>query len=190
DGLSETDPSIDRVLERARARGLLPPEISVAEARRLLEVLRANLRALHGYLPAGYPGLVTLFRSAGAAAPPPDPTYGWRPLATGGVEVHEVPGDHYSIVREPHVGVLSDLLRARLDEAARRTDSITPEVAPAPGEGRMKRRSGSAAEAASGESSYPGGFARSIFSRRLFRRMSAQTSLRWARAPALVPVFP
>ena len=152
-GLPETDSSIDRVLARARARGLLPPEIGQAEVRRLLEVLRANLRALHAYLPGSYPGPVTLFRAAGATAPQPDPTCGWRSLATGGVEVHEVPGDHYSIVREPHVRVLSDLLRTRLDDATRRSDSITREVRPVRGERRTKRRSGSPAGATAGESS-------------------------------------
>jgi len=152
-GPLETDSSVERVLERAKARGLLPSDIGLAEVRCLLEVLRSNLRALRRYLPASYPGRVTLFRAALGTAPRPDATYGWRSLATGGVEVHEVPGDHYSIVREPHVRVLSDLLRARLDDAARRTDSITREVAPTPGERRAKRRAGSPADAAASESS-------------------------------------
>lgn len=36
-------------------------------------------------------------------------------LITGGVEVHEVPGDHGTIMREPHVRILAEQLRACLD---------------------------------------------------------------------------
>jgi thioesterase domain-containing protein/acyl carrier protein len=36
---------------------------------------------------------------------------GWSQFAAGGVETHTVPGDHYSIVRDPNVRVLAELLR-------------------------------------------------------------------------------
>jgi thioesterase domain-containing protein/acyl carrier protein len=35
----------------------------------------------------------------------------WSQFAAGGVETHTVPGDHYSIVREPNVRTLAELLR-------------------------------------------------------------------------------
>jgi len=108
---------LDRVVERAKARGLLPAEIGAAEVRRLVEVLRANLRALRGYLPGIYPGRVTLFRAADATAPHHDSTLGWGEIAAGGVEVHHVPGDHYSMLREPHVRTLAGKFRARLEAA-------------------------------------------------------------------------
>jgi len=108
---------LDGVVERAKAEGLLPPEIRDAEVRRLLEVLRSNLKALRGYLPGIYPGRVTLFRAADATAHHRDPTLGWGEIAAGGVEVHQVPGDHYSMLREPHVHALAGELRARLQAA-------------------------------------------------------------------------
>jgi amino acid adenylation domain-containing protein len=128
--LPESDGRLDRILERAKAQGLLPPEIGLEEVRRLVEVLRANLRALRGYLPGSYPGRATLFRAAQAQRTGPDPAYGWRALALGGVDVLEVPGDHYSMVREPHVQVLAERLRARLQDAA--SAAIRPAPSPAP----------------------------------------------------------
>ena len=60
---------------------------------------------------------MTLFRAADAAAPHRDPTLGWGEIAAGGVEVQRVPGDHYSMLREPHVNALAGELRARLETA-------------------------------------------------------------------------
>jgi thioesterase domain-containing protein len=41
----------------------------------------------------------------------------WSPLAKAGLEVHEVPGTHRTMVFEPHASVLADTLSRRLDEA-------------------------------------------------------------------------
>ena len=56
-----------------------------------------------------YPGRVTLFR---AATPESfidtlDPDLGWRSLAGGGVEIHEIPGTHRKMMREPNVRILA-----------------------------------------------------------------------------------
>src|SRR5208282_631410 len=57
-----------------------------------------------------YPGRVTLFR---ASTPlsfediPKDRELGWGPLAEAGVEVHEIPGTHREIMREPNVGIVA-----------------------------------------------------------------------------------
>ena len=96
-------------------------------------MLRANLKALRSYLPGPYPGRVTLFRAAEAAAQPPDPTFGWRGLAAGGVEVHEVPGDHDTMVREPHVRVLAERLGAQLERAGHPMEPGTGPIASAGG---------------------------------------------------------
>ncbi|HKR12256.1 MAG TPA: amino acid adenylation domain-containing protein [Pyrinomonadaceae bacterium] len=45
------------------------------------------------------------------AVPARDPFKGWRELATEGVDLHVVPGDHFSMLREPHVSALAEQLR-------------------------------------------------------------------------------
>ncbi|AEV85018.1 thioester reductase [Actinoplanes sp. SE50] len=41
----------------------------------------------------------------------------WRELVTGGVRVHRVPGDHFSVLREPHVRRFAELITGLLDDA-------------------------------------------------------------------------
>ena len=72
------------------------------------------LRAGIAYLPRPYPGPIAVF-----LAQEPDADRGDGPgrLAIGPVEIHEVPGNHNTHVREPHVRVLAQKLRASLDRA-------------------------------------------------------------------------
>src|SRR2546423_1063894 len=90
------------------------PRAGPPRARRLaslLAVLAASLRAGLTYSPSAYPGRVTLIRTA--ARPDTfrasnrddkrDPTWGWDAVARGGVDVHHVPGNHMSLLQDPHV---------------------------------------------------------------------------------------
>jgi thioesterase domain-containing protein len=93
---------------------------------------RSHLRHLFGeraatYGVRAYPDRVTLFglaRRDGMSDSLFDPALvdiapdlGWGRIATGGVEVHELPGDHVSILAEPHVRVLGEELRDCLERA-------------------------------------------------------------------------
>lgn len=92
-------------------------------------VAEANMQAKRGYVAQVYPGRITLFRASKPSVftklylPTPedwynrDPQHGWGNLAGGGLEIHDVPGDHFSLFEEPHVQVLAEKLRACLDEA-------------------------------------------------------------------------
>ena len=86
------------------------------------------MQAKRGYVPQVYPSKITLFRASEPSVftklylPTPedwynrDPLHGWSNLADGGLEIHDVPGDHFSLFEEPHVQVLAEKLRACLDE--------------------------------------------------------------------------
>ncbi len=69
-------------------------------------VLAANRRAAARYVPTFYGGRITLFRAkdrwkgSRPDAPQVDPHLGWQGLSGKGVEVHEVPGDHESIMED------------------------------------------------------------------------------------------
>jgi acyl transferase domain-containing protein/thioesterase domain-containing protein len=57
-----------------------------------------------------YSGSITLFRAAtaeGFADLSHDRELGWGPLAQGGVAVHEIPGTHSDMMREPNVRILA-----------------------------------------------------------------------------------
>jgi thioesterase domain-containing protein len=53
-----------------------------------------------------------------------DESLGWRSRTARGVEIHEVPGDHATLLREPHVAVLAE----KLAECLRRAGTVPPEV--------------------------------------------------------------
>jgi amino acid adenylation domain-containing protein len=101
-----------RLLEWGRRAGVLPLDFSLERLRRFYRVFQANARASQNYQPRpGRPGRpaiapapVILVKAASHAGPPPaDPSLGWSPLATAGLTIHEVPGDHFSMIRAPHV---------------------------------------------------------------------------------------
>jgi thioesterase domain-containing protein len=46
-----------------------------------------------------------------------DSTFGWRQLSMEAVEIHSVPGDHVTMMVEPHVQILAERLRASLEKA-------------------------------------------------------------------------
>jgi aspartate racemase len=80
------------------------------------KVARAQYRALRKYTAQVYPDRLTLFR---ARMQPlfssHNPDKGWGAIAAGGVEIKVVPGNHLSMLQEPHVQVLAEKLRACLD---------------------------------------------------------------------------
>jgi thioesterase domain-containing protein len=95
-----------RVLERARAAGVLPPDVDAERMERLYAVFRRNLEALHAYPARPYGGSVLLLRAA-EHDPSDTATLGWERLAGGGVELRTVPGSHFTLVREPHAAALA-----------------------------------------------------------------------------------
>ena len=84
-------------------------------------VYNANLEALRHYRSSFYPGEVTLFNAAEKdPALIPDPEYGWVGLAKK-AEVHLVPGNHDTMLTEPHVAVLAE----KLSKCIRKADEST-----------------------------------------------------------------
>jgi amino acid adenylation domain-containing protein len=98
-----------RLFALAQERGLLPPDIPEERLRSLFDDFAANAEALQSYKPQAFPGRVSLFLAADEARNGLGPA-AWEGLAAG-VEVHELAGDHYSILREPGVAMLAVRLR-------------------------------------------------------------------------------
>jgi thioesterase domain-containing protein len=71
------------------------------------------------YQPEAYPGKIILFHALYDSnfRPSAEGAAGWQQLAMGGLEVHEIPGDHFSILKEPHVGQLAQTLTMAIDGA-------------------------------------------------------------------------
>ncbi len=82
----------------------------------LRNIEELNFTAVKDYVPQAYPGCATLFLASDLTGAY-DVQDGWRELVRGGIEVHEIPSNHLDIIKEPHVRVLAQELRACLDRA-------------------------------------------------------------------------
>jgi amino acid adenylation domain-containing protein len=85
--------------------------------RMLKDIKEFNSLAVRAYTPQVYDGKVTLFWASADLRTSIDLVEGWRALAGGGIEVHEIPGSHLDIIKEPHVGDLANKLTSCLDRA-------------------------------------------------------------------------
>ncbi|HEX5709387.1 MAG TPA: AMP-binding protein, partial [Pyrinomonadaceae bacterium] len=131
----DADAQLDYVLRRLQEAGLLPPGEEAADPARWRAIVnshRKTARMVAGYVPRRVEGGLTLLRAsesprgraaacvAGASAGgdatkrlvPADDALGWDEFTSSPVSVHFVPGDHFSMMTEPHVGVVAERLTA------------------------------------------------------------------------------
>ncbi|EHR62327.1 non-ribosomal peptide synthetase [Saccharomonospora cyanea] len=97
--------SPDELAEALRTAGLLPAGTGAAALLQRIAVYRANVRAVTDYLrvppvPRRLPHPVTVLR----AAESPSLLPAWRARIAGDVDERTVPGDHYSMLRDPALG--------------------------------------------------------------------------------------
>jgi thioesterase domain-containing protein/acyl carrier protein len=99
--------------------------------RPLKEVRRVFAIAEDKYKPQVYFGSATWFRATEKGLRGVDnPTDDWSKWVTGGVEVHEISGDHGSILKEPDVAELAESLRSCLNlaEQERSQDELEEQI--------------------------------------------------------------
>ena len=125
----EPDERLLLILEQGQNHLRVPHDYDLVQARRLLHIYKTNVEALRNYRPRSYSGRVTLFRAHETPSPnnfdsrafdssarsDVEPTLGWSALSLQPVEVHEVPGDHISMMTEPHVQALAARLKDSLN---------------------------------------------------------------------------
>lgn len=107
--------SLNYIIEKARQAKIFPPGVERHNNRRILDVLVGTLKATYFYQRRPYPGKVNIFRAREKHIMAPDPTLVWvelfSVLAADEIEIHNVPGNHYSFVLEPHVQILAESLQ-------------------------------------------------------------------------------
>jgi thioesterase domain-containing protein/acyl carrier protein len=140
--LRRLDPGeqLAHVWQAARQTRWLFPEVTLEQFGGFVKVLRLHTEAMRAYRPGVYAGRITLLRAA--EQPPgasPEPDMGWGRHARGGVEVRGVPGDHLSMLQEPHVDRLAEEVQALL--AAHRNRSEHSEATPARYKGALRQPS-------------------------------------------------
>jgi thioesterase domain-containing protein len=116
---------LESFLARATIANYVPRESLLLATRQpamvpMFRLFAIHLRETRRYRPRAYPHRLTFFRATGHPVQGDDPTHGWAQLAAGGVDVHEVPGQHLTLLRQPHVRVLAEKLDACLRAASPR----------------------------------------------------------------------
>ncbi|XWK88399.1 MAG: thioesterase domain-containing protein [Phormidium sp.] len=76
----------------------------------MLKIFYANAQAAYRYVPQNYPNQITVFKAAEQIdSVAQDRTLGWSKLASD-IQLHQVPGNHLSLLKQPHVQTLAQQL--------------------------------------------------------------------------------
>jgi len=92
----------------------------------LYRPIEANLLAVRSYRPRPYEGDAVLFKAAPYAWMPQDVQEGWRNLILGDLEIRSIPGNHDTLLDEPHVLTVAETLSDCLDVRQRGTATPRP----------------------------------------------------------------
>jgi thioesterase domain-containing protein len=108
------DEQLPYLWQHALKLGLVEPDVPSQVAQQVLDELKRlfhlHMRLADDYVVRPYPGHITLFRPSDAPfAVTTLRDRGWGRLAAS-VGVHFVPGQHHSMVKEPHTQVLARIL--------------------------------------------------------------------------------
>lgn len=123
DALADSaDESFRRLRDHAVAAELVPADAEVEHVRSLYEAYKVGLRLgtqlLWRYRPRPYAGPITYFRAAEESAVLqevfPAAASTWTGLTGASLEIHDVPGSHYTMFLPPHARTLAELLKQRL----------------------------------------------------------------------------
>jgi thioesterase domain-containing protein len=121
-----------RVWQETKRAGVIPAEMTLLEFRRLFDTFKANSDMMLRYAPGQYDGRVTLIAAEQSLEEDPafvrfdeaseteapsevDSSHGWAALASE-VDVHVVPGNHFTMMREPFVEALAERLSVCINE--------------------------------------------------------------------------
>jgi thioesterase domain-containing protein/aryl carrier-like protein len=103
---------------RSAPARLIPDNADEPLAYQIFRLFTSNMHAVINYRPEPYEGKITLFQaSEGLVKKRFEPSREWSRLCDD-VELHLVPGNHLTLVQEPHVRKLAERLANCLDAAA------------------------------------------------------------------------
>lgn len=111
----EPDERLLKFLDHLRHSMKLPADYGLAELHFFLHLMKVDVQALRNYTPRTYPGRVIFFRANERdTINPHNPELAWVNLATGGLNIHEVPGNHMTMNYAPNAQVIAAHLKAYL----------------------------------------------------------------------------
>ncbi|MDR3637142.1 MAG: amino acid adenylation domain-containing protein [Isosphaeraceae bacterium] len=124
------DAQLPYLWQHALKLGLIGSDVPLGVAQQVLDALKRlfhhHMVLASRYVPRPYPGRITLLRPSDAPfAVATSRDRGWGRLAAE-VDVHFVPGQHHSMVKEPHVRALAKVLEACVERSLENTAANAP----------------------------------------------------------------
>ena len=119
----EEERQLNYLLEQAGKANALPPDIEQSQLRRLFTTFRMNLQALLKYTPNPYAGRLTILNARHEQSIEHEQAINAWTTLTKDVRVYNIPGTHYTLVREPVVQAVAKTLKLCLEEAQAITTS-------------------------------------------------------------------
>ena len=115
---AKPDSHAGELLRIGKEKGIIP-DMTEEQLSHICSVAEANKIAIQNYVASPRRGKSVLFAAQNGlklklAAAENSDDLGWSRYAVDQLDVVEVPGDHYSILKPPHVGVLAEKLAAKL----------------------------------------------------------------------------
>lgn len=116
-------------LNRASVASVVPAEsrlllYHLPTVREMFRLLRTGVMSTLRYRPSVYSGRVTLLRTdAHGAEGAHSSLLGWDTVSNWTVQVRPIPGNHLTVLRQPHTPVVAEVLEAVLDAAQREQES-------------------------------------------------------------------
>jgi thioesterase domain-containing protein/aryl carrier-like protein len=114
------------VLQHFKMVNILPPNAEITQLKNIVQALKANSLSLINYVPQHtYPGRITLIRASEIPLErlnsklsdiSQNSAMGWEEYSCEPVDVHFVPGNHVTMMAEPHVQVLSERLKGCIQQ--------------------------------------------------------------------------
>ncbi|HEV2988768.1 MAG TPA: amino acid adenylation domain-containing protein [Candidatus Angelobacter sp.] len=119
---------LTRIWSLAKKSKLVSADMTLMAFRNLFDAFKMNAQMMRSYVGGPLDGRITLFRPENAMETFEDlpETYystdevnAWNRLAVQGVETLTSPGQHFTMMQEPHVKTLIEKLRVAIDNAAK-----------------------------------------------------------------------
>jgi amino acid adenylation domain-containing protein len=116
--------------EKLQESGWLPVGADIKQLRGLVEVFKTSCQIHYVPSPKIYPTPISLFKANEMQTVSEIETqltsltqqmrqkvaWGWQKYTKDSVDIHQVPGDHFTMMNQPHVQVLAEKLRACLEK--------------------------------------------------------------------------
>ncbi|MFN6563916.1 MAG: amino acid adenylation domain-containing protein [Nostoc sp. ChiSLP01] len=116
---------LNNLKEQLQKANLLPADVGLKQLRGLIEVFKTNHQTACVYLPQKiYSGQIKFFKASEIDAVSnikseifQEIELGWNKFSAQPLDVHYVPGNHLSILNEPHVRFLAEQLKICIEQA-------------------------------------------------------------------------